>query len=276
MVIIVLVAFFLIDDFPMRDQVMYHITNWQAEFNKDAAIKIKVLSNNYSPDLFQALFTFSFLYGVLHATSPGHGKSIIAGWILTQQRHLKDIALVAIGATFLHAFSAVAIVAFIFYFVGNYFPGIMRATYLGLNVVSGATLIIAGFQLLGENYKQYSKQRCKTKTPSNNLQSVHPVWIALSIGIIPCPLAAAIFIYCMTTNMVVNGLLLVAAFALGMGLTLFVVAITVWLLKNEAMQSGCYHDSVSKFFLKLINVISALFFIVLGILIILTNIQKAF
>lgn len=261
-------------DFNLWDRLMYHIIKLQSEFNKDAAIKINLLHTNYSTDLFQALLVSSFLYGALHAIGPGHGKSIITGWILTRQRHLKDIALVTMGATLLHAFSAVAIVAAIFYLAGKYLPGMMRTMYLWLNVVSGLMLVMAGAQQLGENYKQYSNRPYKTKRLANHLQSVHPAWIALSIGIVPCPLAAVMFIYCMTSNMVVNGLLLVTAFALGMGLTLFLVAASVWLMKNKAARADNYR--VSGFCLKWLNVLSALFFIVLGISIILPNIQKAF
>lgn len=260
-------------DFNIFAHLLYYITKWQAEFNKDAALKIKLLRNNYSTELFQSLLATSFLYGALHAIGPGHGKSIITGWILTKQRYLKQIAFVVIGATFLHAFSAVAIVASIFYFVGKYIPGAMETMYLWLNVVAGLILAIAGFQLFSQNYQQPSKWRGKTKTPSTCLPSVHPAWIALSIGIVPCPLAAVMFIYCITVNMIVNGLLLVAAFALGMGLTLFLVAIMVWSIKNKTTQQ----DSVGapRFFFRLVNIVSALFFIVLGLLLILPNMQKA-
>lgn len=272
LVTILLIVFFQINNFNRWDQFMYYITKLQSEFNKDAAVKIKLLRDSYSTELFQALLASSFLYGAIHAIGPGHGKSIITGWILSQRRHLKDIAFVAIGATFLHAFSAVAIVASIFYLVGKYLPGTMGTMYLWLNVTSGVILAITGLQLFAENYKHYSKQPSTTKTPSNDLQSVHPAWITLSIGIVPCPLATAMFIYCLTTNMIVNGLLLVAAFALGMGLTLFLVAMTVWLIKNTATRS--YKSATPGRFFTLMSLMSALFFILFGLLIALPNIQK--
>ena len=272
LLIIVLIGFYRITDFNIWNQFMYSITEWQSEFNKDIATKIKLLHNNYSTELFRTLLVSSFLYGVLHAIGPGHGKSIITGWILTQQRSLRNIALVTVGATFLHAFSAVAIVASIFYLVGKYLPGMMGTMYIWLNIVSGGILVITGFQLAAEYYKQYSKQTCKTTITSNHLQSVHPAWIVLSIGIVPCPLATVMFIYCLTTNMMVSGLQLVAAFALGMGLSLFLVAMTVWLIKYKAARPYKY-GTPGRFF-KFANLISVLFFILLGILIALPNIQK--
>jgi ABC-type nickel/cobalt efflux system permease component RcnA len=270
---IIFIAFSRLADLNIFDQLLYYLTKWQSEFNKDAALKIKLLRNNYSTELFQALLTTSFLYGMLHAIGPGHGKSIILGWILTQQRRLKDIVIVTTGATFLHAFSAVAIVASIFYLVGKYLPGTMGTMYLWLNVVSGLILVITGFQLFYENYQQNSKQTYKKNSVSSNLQSIHPAWIALSIGIVPCPLAAVMFIACLTSDMVASGLLLVAAFALGMGVTLFLVATTVWSIKNKTTRADSF--GAPRHFFKLVNVVSALFFIVLGILIILPNIQKA-
>lgn len=270
---IIFIACSRLADLNIFDELLYYLTKWQSEFNKDAALKIKLLRNNYSTELFQALLTTSFLYGMLHAIGPGHGKSIILGWILTQQRRLKDIVLVATSATFLHAFSAVTIVASIFYLVGKYLPGTMGTMYLWLNVVSGLILVITGFQLFYENYKQNSKQTYKKNIVSSNLQSIHPAWIALSIGIVPCPLAAVIFIACLTSDMVGSGLLLVTAFALGMGVTLFLVATTVWSIKTKTTQADSF--GAPRHFFKLVNVVSALFFIILGILIILPNVQKA-
>lgn len=270
--IIGLASFFRLTDFNIWDQFMYYLTNLQSAFNKDAAIQIKLLHTNYSTELFQALLVTSFLYGAIHAIGPGHGKSIITSWILAQRRSLKDIALVAVGATLLHAFSAVAIVASIFYFVGKYLPGMMGTMSLWLNVVSGVILAITGMQLFAGHYKQYCNHSCKTQRLSNHLHSVHPAWIALSIGIVPCPLATVIFIYCLTTNMMISGLQLVAAFALGMGLTLFLVAITVWLIKNHATRfNNC---GTTGGFFTLVNLANALFFIILGIWIILPNMEK--
>ena len=142
----------------------------------------------------------------------------------------------------------------------------MGALYLWMQVASGVILILAGLQLLRGNSNYDSSQTGK------NMQTLHPAWIILSIGIVPCPLAAVMFIYCITANMVVKGLLLVAAFALGMGLTLLVIATLIWLIKSKADHPN--RQIKTRRSVSLINLVSGLLFILLGLLIMLPTIQK--
>ena len=258
--------------------LLYTITKWQASFNKEVVAKIRSLQANYSMELFMALLTTSFLYGVLHAAGPGHGKSIITGWILTQSRSFKDITLASLSATFLHAFSAVAVVAGIYLFMGKYAPAAMGTTLILLNLAAGGLLILSGLQLFHTVWQQRLKvQTNKMPSPNADLpvkQSgfTHSLWIGVSIGIVPCPLAAVIFLFCLNAGLMANGLALVTAFALGMGLTLFAVALTVWSTKQKATQGN--EALKTDGFLFFVNLISGLFFIAIGIIIILPNLEK--
>ena len=63
------------------------------------------------------LIALSFGYGVFHAAGPGHGKAVIASYMLANERALRRGLLIALGAAVFQGSSAVAIVgssAFIF------------------------------------------------------------------------------------------------------------------------------------------------------------------
>lgn len=63
-------------------------------------------------------------------------------------------------------------------------------------------------------------------------QSGSPFAVALSIGIVPCPVTSVLFIFSLTLGLVWQGILLVIAFAAGMGLSLAAVACLMWSIKE--------------------------------------------
>jgi nickel/cobalt exporter len=56
------------------------------------------------------LVALSLGYGVFHAAGPGHGKAVIASYMLANERALRRGLVIAFGAALLQGFSAVAIV----------------------------------------------------------------------------------------------------------------------------------------------------------------------
>ncbi|MBC8050039.1 MAG: DUF1007 family protein, partial [Chitinophagales bacterium] len=53
---------------------------------------------------------FSFIYGVVHAAGPGHGKAIISSYVLANERTLRRGVILAVLASLAQAISAIALV----------------------------------------------------------------------------------------------------------------------------------------------------------------------
>jgi ABC-type nickel/cobalt efflux system permease component RcnA/ABC-type uncharacterized transport system substrate-binding protein len=53
---------------------------------------------------------FSFVYGVVHAAGPGHGKAVIASYVLANERTLRRGVILAVIASFAQAVTAIAMV----------------------------------------------------------------------------------------------------------------------------------------------------------------------
>jgi len=243
--------------------ILYLLIKWQAGFNRELALKIKLLRDTHSMEIFGVLLATSFFYGVLHAAGPGHGKTIISGWALSQARTLREIALVSSVATFLHAFGAVALVGGIYYFMGRYTPAVMSRFNEWLYIGAGFLLILTGAQTIYAYYQR--SHQPKQEAPEAVQTAIHPFWIAASIGIVPCPLSAVIFIFCLSAGLILQGIVFVAAFALGMGVTLFGVAFMVWVTRRTASRLGTGGASLE--YVHYINCLSGLFFIILGVLV---------
>ncbi|QBR70872.1 high frequency lysogenization protein HflD [Beijerinckiaceae bacterium] len=56
------------------------------------------------------LIGLSFAYGIFHAAGPGHGKAVIASYMLANERALRRGLVIAFGAALLQGLSAIAIV----------------------------------------------------------------------------------------------------------------------------------------------------------------------
>ena len=236
---------------------LYSLTKIQADFHSEIISQIKLLRQGSSPELLGALLATSFLYGILHAAGPGHGKTIIAGWTFSQKRSLREIALVCSAATFFHAFGSVILVVGLHLIFGRYIPSIVNHLNDWLYIVAGILLVLSGMQIF------YAFHRAGPSSSTALTAPIHPLWIAAGIGIVPCPLAAVIFLFCLSAGLLWQGLLLVALFALGMGITLFFVAFTVWAAQHGVFRFSRPRNAGS--LIRALNWFSGLFFIILGI-----------
>src|SRR6201982_2280607 len=56
------------------------------------------------------LFGISFLYGILHAVGPGHGKAVISSYLVANEETWRRGVVLSFASALLQAFVAVAIV----------------------------------------------------------------------------------------------------------------------------------------------------------------------
>jgi nickel/cobalt exporter len=63
-----------------------------------------------NPSAYWGLIGFGFAYGVFHAAGPGHGKALIASYMLANERSLKRGAVMALLAALLQALVAILLV----------------------------------------------------------------------------------------------------------------------------------------------------------------------
>ncbi len=57
------------------------------------------------------LMALSFVYGILHAAGPGHGKAVVSAWLLANERQLKRGVMISFMAAFFQAITAVVLVS---------------------------------------------------------------------------------------------------------------------------------------------------------------------
>ena len=90
-------------------QVMMKSILWQREVNQQMSGLLKAVAENPSK-AGGSLLIFSFLYGVLHALGPGHGKIVITTWLATHPSKLKSSIGLTLASSLLQGCVAIGLV----------------------------------------------------------------------------------------------------------------------------------------------------------------------
>ncbi|WP_324722803.1 nickel/cobalt transporter [Lelliottia sp. JS-SCA-14] len=90
-------------------QVMMKSIIWQREVNQQMSGLLKSVAENPTK-AGGSLLIFSFLYGVLHALGPGHGKIVITTWLATHPSKLKSSIGLTLASSLLQGLVAIALV----------------------------------------------------------------------------------------------------------------------------------------------------------------------
>ena len=90
-------------------QVMLQSVVWQRDVNQKMSGLLQAVAENPA-QAGGALLLFSFVYGVLHALGPGHGKVVITTWLATHPSKLKSSIGLTLAASLLQGLVAIGLV----------------------------------------------------------------------------------------------------------------------------------------------------------------------
>lgn len=90
-------------------QVMMQSVIWQRDVNQQMSGLLKAVADNPAR-AGGSLLIFSFLYGVLHALGPGHGKIVITTWLATHPSKLKSSIGLTLASSLLQGLMAIGLV----------------------------------------------------------------------------------------------------------------------------------------------------------------------
>lgn len=85
------------------------IAGWQSSFYRELTATLKAMKSDGTAGLWLA--GLSFLYGILHAVGPGHGKAVISAYVLANRESARNGALLAMVSALAQAVMAVSLVS---------------------------------------------------------------------------------------------------------------------------------------------------------------------
>ncbi len=168
------------------------------------------------------LVGLSFAYGVIHALGPGHGKALIASFLVTGQATPKRAIIQGSLAALLHGLSAIIVVALIQYYSIGRTSVVFDRWCVNLQVVAYSLISLIGLFLVFSQGVELVRKKLKSaqvtkKTPE--------WWMWLSLGLIPCPGTMIILLFFMSQKLLAMGVFLAIVMSLGMSVTLGIVGL---------------------------------------------------
>jgi len=184
-----------------------------------------IRDNPFGPALWMFL-GFSFLYGVVHAVGPGHGKTVVCSYFLANPGSLFSGAIMGNVITFVHMGSAAAAVAIAYMVFSTGMGGFAEASR-ALQPASYALLALMGLFLMGKALRDIIKggmitdPSCAacTSAPTEDQNIKRVLTVSFITGLIPCPGAAVILAFAIGQDILWAGIGAITTMAIGMGLT---------------------------------------------------------
>lgn len=177
------------------------------------------------------LILFSFMFGVMHSFSPGHGKSVIVSYLLGKDAKIRDVATLSATTALTHI-SDVFIISLLFMFL---IPKSLKTNFTGyINAGAAVLIFLFGVYLVAKNYKKYKHFLQHRFGHSNHHHDHdhhhhHPtsrkeLFLAgVLTGLAPCPTAWAIFLLLVGLGLYFKAFISVMAFSLGLVLTILTI-----------------------------------------------------
>ncbi len=119
----------------------------QSRMNRDMAGAVKDLKSGDPMRAAGLLILIAFLYGVLHAAGPGHGKAVISSYVLTNEETVRRGITLSFLSAFFQAISAIVFVG-IFAIVLNHTSMQMRTSEALLESLSWGFVALIGAVML--------------------------------------------------------------------------------------------------------------------------------
>ena len=164
----------------------------------------------------------ALFWGMAHALSPGHGKTIVTAYLVGQRGTPRHAALLGLVVTTTHTVGVFALGAVTLLLSRFIVP---EELYPWLNFVSGVLVVLIGASVLRARLRH---RRAHARGHHHDHHHDHEhglsrrslVAVGVSGGLLPCPSALVVLLAAVSLHRVAFGMLLVVAFSVGLALTI--------------------------------------------------------
>jgi ABC-type nickel/cobalt efflux system permease component RcnA len=216
-----------------------------------------ITERNLTPGLMLAGLGIAFMFGAFHALSPGHGKAMVAAYLVGARGTLKHAAVLGLVVTFTHTMGVFAL-GLVTLFASRYI--VPERLYSILSVVSGLMVVGVGGWLLyarwrglevGHHHRHqyhdhhhdhdhhhhdhdhhdhdhdHHDHHHHHHLPEGPITARGLIALGVSGGIVPCPSALVVLLSAIALNRIGYGMALISAFSAGLAAVLVGIGILV-------------------------------------------------
>jgi nickel/cobalt exporter len=173
----------------------------------------------------------AFGWGALHALSPGHGKAMVAAYLVGTRGKPRHAIALGATVTVTHTIGVFALGVVTLALSQYVLP---EDLYPWLTLISGLLVVAIGASVLRTRMRQARHAHHHHHHHEHELSWKGLLGMGTAAGLIPCPSALVVLLAAISQHEVALGLLLITAFSLGLaatltGLGLIVVSARRWI-----------------------------------------------
>jgi ABC-type nickel/cobalt efflux system permease component RcnA len=157
----------------------------------------------------------AFAWGAMHALSPGHGKTMVAAYLVGTRGKARHAVALGATVTVTHTMGVFALGVVTLLLSQFILP---EQLYPWLNLASGLMVVAIGAAVLRK--RVYTAHHHHHHHHEHDLSTKGIVAMGASAGLIPCPSALVVLLGAISQHQVALGLLLITMFSLGLAATL--------------------------------------------------------
>jgi nickel/cobalt transporter (NicO) family protein len=165
----------------------------------------------------------AMFWGAAHALSPGHGKSIVAAYLVGSRGTARHALVLGLTVTVTHTIGVFALGLITLSLSAFLVPDDL---YPWLNLVSALLIVAVGLSVLRWRLREWQKRSIHSHDHGHDHHHHHEhdhalsgrrlLGIGISGGIVPCPTALVVLLAAISLHRVGYGLVLILAFSVGL------------------------------------------------------------
>jgi nickel/cobalt transporter (NicO) family protein len=226
----------------------------------DAGFSSLIGRHHLSALVILASLAAAFFWGMAHALSPGHGKTIVAAYLVGQRGTPWHAAALGAIVTATHTIGVFALGLVTLALSAFIVP---EQLYPWLNLVSGVLVVAIGatvfrsrFRHRGHTHRHTHDHHHEHEAPSRRSL----VAVGVTGGLLPCPSALVVLLAAISLHRVAFGMLLIVAFSAGLALSITGIGL-VAVFAKQVFKRGSFEGRL----VRLLPAASALVILAAGL-----------
>lgn len=207
----------------------------QKSFHRELTEALRLLSSNGGMAAAVGLIIASFLYGVFHAIGPGHGKAVLATYLIAHPEQIRRGMILAAASAMCQGLVAIILVYGLIYLAGWLPRETSQAVDWSERLSFSIIMLIGGMLIFraGRSFRHHGHgEHCgcgHAHAPSKEQLTQASDWktsigVILSIGLRPCSGAVLVLVFAKVSGIAWAGVAAVLAMSIGTGIAVALMA----------------------------------------------------
>lgn len=206
------------------------------------------------------LLLAAFLFGMAHAFTPGHGKTLVAAYLVGERGTIRHAVMLGLSTTLAHTGSVIGIAIVLWYL---YRDGVPETAQGWLQFTGGMLILLVGLWLLLQRLRGRADHVHLFNDHHQEKQSFgwsRVILLGLGGGLIPCWDAVMLLFVAISAGRLAFAIPMLVAFSVGLAAVLVMLGVGVVITHRKG--AGRFGERT---WFKLLPILSAILLVLMGL-----------